>query len=538
MKTVERSIAVLAVSLASMAFAADWPQFRGPSRDGIAPDSPALVDSWPKEGPKLIWQSTSLPSQSGSGTRSGGCSSVAVAGGKAFVYVSWKHDTPIPQRKFTTAALTGLGWAADVPDDLAAKIEAARLADKRAGLKGQELTDYVKQFTEANITSPAGSSSSAPAAISPATRKLVNHANDRIQAGTRAIAWADLTKLAAIRDKEFATPEEFDKALADMQLPAETAKRVRDVVPTVTFTFADTFVCLDAATGTELWKKEFPGLGYDYAASSTPTVAGDRVYIAGSNGKVYCLAAKDGAVIWEGSVKASPKTRVSSSFLILDKAAILLGGELTAYNADDGKVLWSQKKVQATENSAVAWQHDGKKYLICNTQSNVYCVEPEKGDILWQAPGGLYSTATVSGDWMVIYSNTGLAAYKLSPEKAEEAWSKKDWKDRGASTVIYQDHVYVVGGRIACVELAGGAVKWEAKAGGEICSPVLVDGKIICALDNGDSTVFFRATPEKYELLGKSRLKQAICTSPAIVDGKMYLRLDQAVGCFDLRKAE
>jgi outer membrane protein assembly factor BamB len=33
----------------------DWPQWRGPRRDGIS-DEKGLLQSWPKEGPKLIWK--------------------------------------------------------------------------------------------------------------------------------------------------------------------------------------------------------------------------------------------------------------------------------------------------------------------------------------------------------------------------------------------------------------------------------------------------------------------------------------------------
>ncbi|HEV2970498.1 MAG TPA: PQQ-binding-like beta-propeller repeat protein [Pirellulales bacterium] len=36
-------------------FAADWPQWRGPQRDGISHET-GLLKKWPKDGPKLIWQ--------------------------------------------------------------------------------------------------------------------------------------------------------------------------------------------------------------------------------------------------------------------------------------------------------------------------------------------------------------------------------------------------------------------------------------------------------------------------------------------------
>src|ERR1700738_1277765 len=35
--------------------AADWPQWRGPERDGLSRETGLLKD-WPKDGPKLLWQ--------------------------------------------------------------------------------------------------------------------------------------------------------------------------------------------------------------------------------------------------------------------------------------------------------------------------------------------------------------------------------------------------------------------------------------------------------------------------------------------------
>lgn len=41
------------------ALAADWPQWRGPNRDGISPET-GLLKEWPKDGPPLAWKITNL----------------------------------------------------------------------------------------------------------------------------------------------------------------------------------------------------------------------------------------------------------------------------------------------------------------------------------------------------------------------------------------------------------------------------------------------------------------------------------------------
>src|SRR5262245_52127287 len=49
---------LLTVSLGFLSLAAgaaDWPQWRGPQRDGISQET-GLLKEWPKEGPKLLWQ--------------------------------------------------------------------------------------------------------------------------------------------------------------------------------------------------------------------------------------------------------------------------------------------------------------------------------------------------------------------------------------------------------------------------------------------------------------------------------------------------
>lgn len=43
----------------SSAIAADWPQWRGPQRNGIS-DERGLLKQWPADGPKLIWQAKDI----------------------------------------------------------------------------------------------------------------------------------------------------------------------------------------------------------------------------------------------------------------------------------------------------------------------------------------------------------------------------------------------------------------------------------------------------------------------------------------------
>jgi outer membrane protein assembly factor BamB len=69
-----RRIPLLFLTLSLTALAADWPQWRGPHRDGISTET-GLLPAWPSGGPKVVWKTTGLGE---------GYSSFAIVGGKMY----------------------------------------------------------------------------------------------------------------------------------------------------------------------------------------------------------------------------------------------------------------------------------------------------------------------------------------------------------------------------------------------------------------------------------------------------------------------
>ena len=102
------SVLLLFLAMSLAAAEPDWPQFRGPKRDGHSPDK-GLLKSWPKDGPPLAWKAEGVGR---------GFSSVAVVGDKVLtmgdaddashVYaVSRKDGTPAWQAKVGRAGEGG-----------------------------------------------------------------------------------------------------------------------------------------------------------------------------------------------------------------------------------------------------------------------------------------------------------------------------------------------------------------------------------------------------------------------------------------------
>ncbi len=78
-------VASVLLLLADHVLADDWPQWRGPNRDGISKET-GLLKEWPKEGPKLLWQVKDLGS---------GYATPSVVGGRVYVLANNGLDNEV-----------------------------------------------------------------------------------------------------------------------------------------------------------------------------------------------------------------------------------------------------------------------------------------------------------------------------------------------------------------------------------------------------------------------------------------------------------
>ena len=484
------SIAI-SLTLLSAADAGDWTQWRGNDRNGVASDSPSLLTSLPVDGLKAAWVSQPI----GSGKNEGGWGSPVVASfpgdetAEQRVYL-FTHSrvkiTDVPKKKFP--------WLSP---------------PKRVGMSNAEYAEY-----EANR-----------------------------------------------RDE--------DEAIAKA------------------YVFRETIYCLDSASGKEIWKNETDSLYTRFPQSGSPTVADGRLYILGAGGHVHSVDALTGKSIWKVRLPVAFRDEFwQSSFLITDDLAIFLAGHLYALNLADGSIAWEgdPKATSGTHTSPVLWHHDGTNFVVLNAGGGKSaCVEATTGKEVWtvQSEAG-HSTPVVAGDRLITYSNSrkkGLRCFKMSTTGAEEQWVFNGCQDKGSSPVVVGDYVYVQGEkRLACVNLATGDSEWMTTLDvgqPQYTSLVAADSKVYYALEG---VLCVEATPDEFrplfnakvddtgllntedalrELHGVNALakenqgkaeklyqskigKQGplTCATPAIADGRMYVRLKNALACYDLRAAK
>ena len=223
-----RSLVLFAGSgalIGSSAVGDDWPQYRGPTRDGVVPAGPKLLNSWPEKGPQLLWKSATLWDKYGGGKDGdllphAGCGSIVIAGGRAFVFANFKRNADTPGKVvLSTKELIELGWMEGVPSDLAEKVEEERTRGPAAKMKrGPELVAHARQYVAAldpDLARRFGDWVERRLGKVPPTL----HVNRLIEAeGSKLnddpiFEWSFLEKLAAVRDKEFPTVAALDAEL-------------------------------------------------------------------------------------------------------------------------------------------------------------------------------------------------------------------------------------------------------------------------------------------------------------------------------------
>ena len=128
------------------------------------------------------------------------------------------------------------------------------------------------------------------------------------------------------------------------------------------------------------------GVGDDRASiENNPTIAGDTAYVSDSNGLLHAINLADGKPRWtyksEGGFATTP--------LIIDNRIYLgdLDGIMHCISADKGEKLWTfdaQGSIHSSANAAP----DGKSILFGTDSAQVFCLDAQSGNKLWEGQGG------------------------------------------------------------------------------------------------------------------------------------------------------
>jgi outer membrane protein assembly factor BamB len=499
--------------------AADWPQWRGPARNGILSQSPPLADQWPKKGLTKLWESEAIPCDD-----DGGHGSVVVVGGRVYAALVWHTDVATETRAIDDLVLRAIGYQpVNFPQAVVDDMERIRMTlDPK--LTGSEFDKFLADWLEKNLD--------------PKRRQTcAGYVRHRFERRATAIPLEVYERLLTVSKQRFPSQAALVEWLNAQNFGAAVTKEILDAVPPTMKVAEDVVLCLDLATGRTLWKFKAPGVPIGRMASSTPCVADGCVYALGSQ-HFYAVDANSGKQIW--AVPSPVKTAVASSPLAVDGVLVVNAGRLCAFDAGTGKPLWTQPKAGGGSSSPVVWKAGGKTVVICNGRGVMAGVDLQSGKLLWTTPAGGDCTPAIVGDALAVQTNNaqvGILAGRLTATGFTPSWNiPYDPLRSQSSPIIFDGHVYLMDDGVHwCLDLATGRELWKEKvASSSITSPVLADGKIFLLINGGGRVAMFKPSPEKYLQLGKANARALGVPSPAIADGKLVLRGRKGILCYNL----
>jgi outer membrane protein assembly factor BamB/precorrin-6B methylase 2 len=323
---------------------------------------------------------------------------------------------------------------------------------------------------------------------------------------------------------------------------------------------------LQETTGKKVWSvrvgpavKESPSMRW--LSQRTPTVDDDRLYAFTVRGELICLNTADGKEVWRKDyLRDFEGKRAAFGYCdrpLVDGPRLICapGGKsgLVALDKKTGEVLWKCAGTNYTAgySAAVVAEVGGIRLYVAFFLGDIVGVSARDGKLLWHhsMPSRIANSYTplVSNDLVLCAGGygAGIALLKLIPEKAgvrvEEVCKKQEalppWHD---ATVLVGGHVYAGASKgLSCFELATGKPAWQARAVPGAVSMACAEERLYLRTQTGEVHLV-EATPEKYTARGKLQIPGAMArpgsTAPVIAGGRLYLRDDDRLFCYDVKE--
>jgi outer membrane protein assembly factor BamB len=351
---------------------------------------------------------------------------------------------------------------------------------------------------------------------------------------------------------------------------------------------------LNEADGKELWAARL-GPAYRQGMKQgvegpgcTPTVDGERLYVVGLAGDIACVATKDGSIVWQHSFTKDyggrmPTWRYNESPLVDGEKVICTPGApdaiMVALDKLTGNTIWKCAMPAGAENtgggnrggrgggqgsgaaysSAIAIDFDGQRQYVQMTSKALIGVSAD-GKFLWRYDrpanrAGINITTPLYHDGMIFASsayNTGGGLIKLTRDangriKPEEVYFTPNLQNHHGGVILLDGTLYGAnggneGGYLVCLDFATGKVLWDEKDAGKHRaakgSITLADGRLYYRTEQGPM-LLIEPSPKEYIERGRfdqpDRSPQPAWPHPVIANGKLYLRDQDVLLCYDIK---
>ena len=325
-------------------------------------------------------------------------------------------------------------------------------------------------------------------------------------------------------------------------------------------------IAVNASTGKELWSSpagsKYPNNWGD-GPRMTPTVDGDRVFAIGGQGLLICVEAKNGKLIWSKNLVTDLGGQLQdwgyteSPLVVGDIVICTPGGPqgtLAGLDKSSGAVRWRTSGLtdKAQYSSPILIQHDGQPQVVQLVMNRFFGVSPKDGSVLWKKdfPGRVAVIPTPIYEDGIVYVTAGYGvgceAVRLGTNNSiAPLYSNKVMKNHHGGVVCVDGYLYghSDGAGWVCQELKTGKEIWSHKGFGK-GSVTYADGKLFCLDERNGDVALVEASTQGWKELSRFKLaplsskrspQGGIWPHPVVVNGRLYLRDQELIHCFNVK---
>ena len=309
--------------------------------------------------------------------------------------------------------------------------------------------------------------------------------------------------------------------------------------------------CFDAISGKMNWNKtiktlsSFPRVNADAGyCAPTMTTDGQRVYAIFATGDLVAFDFK-GILIWQKNLGLPDNPYGMGSSLISDGHLLFIqydhfkSKKLLALDGLNGEIVWQAQRTHVSWSSPALIETGNQLQLILNDEKNVTAYDPVSGRQLWQVEcldGEVAPSPAFNGDDIVLVANeyARATAIKLTKGKAGILWQYDGLLPEISSPLAANGFFFFATkmGEIVCLDEKTGNEHWVHEFDAEFrSSPVQAGDRIYIADTKGVMHIFMAAS--KYIELGTVDMGEPVFSTPAFVDGHIYIRTENKLYCIN-----
>jgi len=290
----------------------------------------------------------------------------------------------------------------------------------------------------------------------------------------------------------------------------------------------------------------------------TPTIVGEKVYLMSGHGKLLCLDAGNGSILWvkdlfkdfdgKNIVWGMNETPVVDGHVVY----VTPGGKkfnLVALNRHTGKLIWSSpgKGELTAYCTPLLFEHKGRKMLATHFESQLVGFDAITGKMLWSQhqpnEWSVHPNTPIYHEGMLFYlsgwgQGGGMLKIATDGNSASRIWTHKKMDSRMGGTVLVDGYVYGSGdSRLwCCFDWQSGKEMYTSR---EIGNGVVIyaDGMLYCYSQRGELALV-KPDPAGFKVVSQTKVllgSEQHWAHPVIYDGVLYVRHGKALVAYNVK---